>query len=118
MARKKSKIDKGKTNAESEINASIGKRIREIRNSRNMSAETVARYLGMDRTNLSHIETGRNKITAVILWELATLFRSPIDRFFPKVSESHGVTLSDIDTLKKEDERVEKWAKACIKNIK
>lgn len=104
--------------AEDEINAFIGRKVREIRDLRNLSAETVATELGMDRTNLSHIENGRNKITAVMLWKLATLFNCPVDRFFPKTAEKHSLSHSDIDLLKKEDVRVEDWASRCFKTVK
>src|SRR5262245_29449944 len=84
--------------AEAEIRVEIGKRISEMRRKLGLSAKRVADELQISREAVTHIETGRNNITAVSLWKLATLFDCEIADFFPNVPD--GYALTKVDTKK------------------
>lgn len=104
---------------EIEIRKEIGKRIAEMRKQRHLSARHVAENLGLSREAITHIETGRNNLSAVSLWKLATLFDCDIEDFFPDVP--NGYALTKVDTSKIEQEGGEKaarWAKTLFQTKK
>jgi len=94
---------------EAEIRTAIGKRISEMRRKLGLSAKRVADELQISREAVTHIETGRNNITAVSLWKLATLFDCEIADFFPDVPD--GFALTKVDTKRVEQEAGEKAAR-------
>lgn len=94
---------------EDEIRREIGKRIAEMRRKLHLSAKRLAEELHVSREAVTHIETGRNNITAVSLWKLATLFDCDIADFFPVVPD--GYALTKVDTQKVEQEAGEKAAR-------
>jgi len=111
--------NKGETFAEAEIRAEIGRRISEMRRKLGLSAKRVADELQISREAVTHIETGRNNITAVSLWKLATLFDCEIADFFPDVPD--GYALTKVDTTKIEQEAGEKaarWARQLFTSIR
>lgn len=94
---------------EDEIRQEIGKRIADVRKQLRLSARRVADELDISREAVTHIETGRNNITAVSLWKLATLFDCDVASFFPAVPD--GYALTSVDTQKVEQEAGEKAAR-------
>jgi len=100
---------KGDVFAEAEIRGEIGKRISGMRRKLGLSAKRVADELQISREAVTHIETGRNNITAVSLWKLATLFDCKITDFFPDVPD--GYALSKVDAKRIEQEAGEKAAR-------
>lgn len=55
------------------------KRIRNLREDRDLSQTKLARYLGMSQTGYSKYETGENDIPTTILIKLANLYNVSID---------------------------------------
>jgi transcriptional regulator with XRE-family HTH domain len=105
-------IGKAKHGTEIEIRAEIGKRIAEMRKQRHLSARRVAEDLGISREAVTHIETGRNNISAVSLWKLATVFDCDIADFFPDVPDGYGLTKVDAHKIEQEGgEKAIRWAK-------
>lgn len=92
------------------LRKSIGALIKTVRRQNNLSAETVARKIGISRVALTQIENGRNNLSAVMIWKLACILGSDISVFFPKVPEGFGLSRSDLNQLEKEDEKVASWA--------
>lgn len=97
---------------EVEIRAVIGRRIADKRKKLGLSARRVAEELNISREAVTHIETGRNNITAVSLWKLATLFNcSPAD-FFPEVPDGYALTRVDARKIEQEGgEQAARWAR-------
>src|SRR5580698_6859876 len=89
------KIARGDAQIEREIRAEIGARIADLRRKRKLSARLVGEKLGLSREAITHIENGRNNITATTLWKLATLFHCDVQDFFPTVPEGFGLTKID-----------------------
>lgn len=104
--------EKGVVLAEEELRAEIGKRIAEMRKKLGLSAKRVADELKISREAVTHIETGRNNITAVSLWKLATLFDCDIVEFFPDVPDGYALTRVDTKKIEQEaGERASQWAR-------
>jgi transcriptional regulator with XRE-family HTH domain len=93
------------------IKAAVAKRIKEMREGLGLTASQVAKKLKISREAFTHIETGRNGISAVSLWKLAALFHCDIQDFFPKVPDGFQLTKVDIKRVAQEDERAVEWAK-------
>lgn len=114
MRKKKDKIDDIAL-AEIEVRKAIGKKIREMRDKLGQSALRIATELNISREAITHIETGRNNISAVALWKLATLFNCDIQDFFPNVPDGYALTKVDLHKVAQEDENAADWAKRLFK---
>ncbi len=55
------------------------KRIRDLREDRDLNQTKVAKYLGMSQTGYSKYETGENDIPTVILIKLADFYNVSVD---------------------------------------
>jgi len=62
--------------------ATLGSRVRQIRESRGLSQAALARLLGVSRPTLSLIETGKRKLGAEELKRLADIFNTSVDVLF------------------------------------
>lgn len=112
MASRRGNIPSEDACIEREIREAIGSRISELRRKRKLSARLVGEKLGVSREAITHIETGRNNITAIALWKLATLFRCDIKDFFPDVPDGYGLTKVDTDKIAEEGGRsAADWAR-------
>lgn len=113
--RKKKDIIDDRVVAEDEVRKAIGKKIREMRDKLGHSALRIATELKISREAITHIETGRNNISAVALWKLATLFNCDIEDFFPDVPDGFALTKVDLQKVAQEDENAATWAKRLFK---
>jgi transcriptional regulator with XRE-family HTH domain len=115
MHRSSGTIGTEKGNADEEIRSAIGKRVAEMRRKLGLSALQVATKLGISREAMTHIETGRNNISAVCLWKLATLFSCDFADFFPDVPDGYALTKVDTNKIEQEGgEKAARWAKALF----
>lgn len=103
---------------EKEIRGAIGRNIKEMRQKLNLSAAHVAKNLGISREAVTHIETGRNNISAVSLWKLAVLFKCNLKDFFPSVPDGYALTKVDVHMIEQENERAARWAERLFSNKK
>lgn len=110
MPKRKAKINSEQTDAELEVKRSIGKKIKEMRNKLGFSALTISVHLSLSREAVTHIETGRNNISAVGLWKLATLFNCQVSDFFPDIPNGFALTAVDLRRLAQEDKDAADWA--------
>jgi DNA-binding XRE family transcriptional regulator len=53
----------------------FGARIRELRLARHMSQERLAEVAGLDRSYMSHVETGRRNVTLMTIRRLAVALK-------------------------------------------
>src|SRR5579862_6238179 len=112
MRKRTGTIDVNGGATEIEIRKEIGRRIAEMRKQRDLSARHVAESLGISREAVTHIETGRNNLSAVSLWKLATLFDCDIVDFFPDVPDGYALTKVDTSKIAQEGgEKAARWAK-------
>ena len=78
--------DKGKERGQSSHDDSVdrrklGARLREAREYLGLSQDEVAKYLGIPRTALSHIESGQRRMDALELKKVALLYKRPVAYF-------------------------------------
>lgn len=118
MPKKKDKIKDEKSDAEIELKKCIGKKISEMRNKLGYSALTVSEHLGISRVAVTQIETGRNNISAVALWKLATLFNCEISDFFPDVPDGYALTKVDVRKVAQENKDAAVWAEKIFNKEK
>ena len=69
----------------------LGKRIKQYRESRGLSQETLAKLLSVSRPTLSLIETGQRKVCADEIKRLSDIFNISVDAFFDERTEPHIV---------------------------
>jgi transcriptional regulator with XRE-family HTH domain len=115
MRKKKCIIKEDREIAEDEVRKAIGKKIREMRDKLGLSALRVSTELNISREAITHIETGRNNISAVALWKLAVLFNCDIEDFFPNIPDGYALTKVDLQKVAQENESAADWAKVLFK---
>lgn len=109
MKKKQDKLDE-RVQAEDRLREAIGKKVQEMRKKRGLSALRISEELKISREAITHIETGRNNISAVALWKLAILFNCDIQDFFPVMPDGYALTKVDLDKVAQEDEDAARWA--------
>ena len=75
---------KGSTQSSKENTADrrdLGTRLREAREYLGLSQDEVAKYLGVPRTALSHIESGQRRIDALEMKKVARLYKQQVAHF-------------------------------------
>jgi transcriptional regulator with XRE-family HTH domain len=65
----------------------LGKRIREVRESRGISQEDFALEAGLARSYYSGIERGRRNVAALNLIRIAAALNCEVGELFPRVKE-------------------------------
>lgn len=93
----------------------IGKRIKRARGRHGQSAQTIAEKVGISRSSLTQIETGRNNISAVLLWKIAGILHCEIKEFFPEVPDSTSLVKNDLEIIAKEDTKAADFMKKAYK---
>ena len=63
------------------------KRIRDLREDRDMNQSQIAKILGMSQTGYSKYETGENDLPTVILIKLARFYNTSIDYILGETDE-------------------------------
>lgn len=62
----------------------LGTLIQRKRNVAGMNQEQLSLKLGIKRTSLTNIESGKQTIPAHLLYKLSNIFQSPIEELFPE----------------------------------
>ena len=100
--KKKGTIAKEIRESDERLKFLVASRIQRVRKHLNFTAQRLAAEMGISRTALTQIETGRNHINAVTLLKLASVLKCDIKEFFPSVPSSATLTELDVETVKKE----------------
>ena len=64
------------------IKEQVGKRIKELRLSKNMSQEDFAFKCGLDRTYITSLERGKRNVSLINLEKIANAFDMSLSEFF------------------------------------
>lgn len=64
------------------IKEDVGNRIRELRNDRGISQETLAHEAGLDRTYITSVERGKRNISIINLEKIAKALNVNLSEFF------------------------------------
>lgn len=92
--------------ADGAVQAAIGRRLRDAREVLGLTQGDAATALGVQRTSISSIETGKRKVTATELQKLATLYRRTAAWILgdePDADVSASALLRATKTLSEED---------------
>ncbi|PIT88667.1 MAG: hypothetical protein COU29_02780 [Candidatus Magasanikbacteria bacterium CG10_big_fil_rev_8_21_14_0_10_36_32] len=105
---------------ENEIKKEIGENIKRIRRSLRtfLSAEVIAKKLGISRVAFTQIENGQNHVTAVTLWKLATIFGCDFKDFFPTIPQGFALSQKDTQAIGAKDKHALDWAVKLFGTIK
>lgn len=68
----------------------IGQNVREIRHLRHMNQGRLASLIGLNRTSITNLEKGRQRVPLDTLFDIAVVLQIPLSRLLPtdKVPES------------------------------
>ena len=87
-----------------QISLKIGERLKEIRNTRQLTLDDVAKLTGVSKPMLGQIERGQSSPTINILWKISTGLRIPLS-FFCKQEEAEYMVarLGEKDVITEEN---------------
>ena len=69
------------------LHEAIGAEIKKIRKKKGFNQSDLAEKIGLERTSVTNIETGRQKATVTVLYKICDLFQIDIADLLPKVSD-------------------------------
>jgi transcriptional regulator with XRE-family HTH domain len=76
----------------SEIDKLIGQRLKMLRQRHKVSAATLAEVMDTSQQQISRYERGLNRLSGVLLWQLAGYFAVPMSWFFLDVASQSPVS--------------------------
>ena len=76
---KYAKADKG--GVMEQVSLKIGERLKEIRNTRNLTLDEAAKLTGVSKPMLGQIERGQSSPTINVLWKISTGLKIPLSFF-------------------------------------
>ena len=65
----------------------IGKRLRELRNEHRLTQEAMAKILRLERTSITNIELGNQRVAVHVLYRCCEYFQVSLDCLFPSVKD-------------------------------
>ncbi len=68
----------------------LGERLKKVRTSKKIYQSELARAVGLSRTSISNIESGRQPVEVRVLVEIATILGTSISRLIPGPSRPKG----------------------------
>jgi transcriptional regulator with XRE-family HTH domain len=66
----------------------IGRRLRALRKSQNLSQREVADAIGLPQSNLSRIENGKQRLNLTVLSKMLSIYQTSIQDFFAREEEA------------------------------
>lgn len=88
-------------------NLKIGDRLREIRNSRNMTLDDVANVTCVSKPMLGQIERGQSIPTITVLWKIATGLKVPLSSFLEEQQAEFLIAdVKEKDMISEDDGRM------------
>jgi transcriptional regulator with XRE-family HTH domain len=84
-----------RTQSDEQLKMLLAKHIQKVRKRRGVTARKVADDMGIKRTTLTQMETGRNHFNAVTIFRLASALKCDIKELFPTVPDTTSLTEAD-----------------------
>ena len=69
------------------LHKAIGAELKKIRKKKGYNQSDLAEKIGLERTSITNIETGRQKATVTVLYKICGLFDIEISDLLPRLSE-------------------------------
>jgi transcriptional regulator with XRE-family HTH domain len=79
------------------IDRHVGSRLRQLRLSRGVDAQDLARRLGISVARLAALEEGRERIAAETMRQLSRILRAPPTEFFTGMPQDHATATPPTD---------------------
>ena len=87
----------------------LGKKIKEIRKSKNLTQEQLAEYIGIETSSVSNIENGRYFPTAENLDKIMQVLKiSPSDLFINEYNNEEEILISELTEAMKNNKKLTK----------
>ena len=87
-----------------QVSLKIGERLKEIRNTRQLTLDDVAELTGVSKPMLGQIERGQSSPTINILWKISTGLKIPLSFFCKQEEAEYTVAgLDEKDVITEED---------------
>ena len=77
----------------------VGRKIKEVRKHSKLTMIDLADQLGISYQQVQKYESGRNRVSAGVIFDIARMFKLPIGFFFPVHEYQPQYTPSPIDAL-------------------
>jgi transcriptional regulator with XRE-family HTH domain len=87
------------------IDRHVGSRLRQLRLSRGVAAQDLARMLGISASRLAALEEGRERIAAETMRQLSRVLRAPPSEFFEGLAPGHADAMAPTAEEKAEQEK-------------
>jgi transcriptional regulator with XRE-family HTH domain len=78
--------------------ATVGQRIRQHRQERNLTQTELARQIGIQQSDLSRMEKGEYRVSLDVLFRLLQIFEMSLGEFFGDLAQQ-GLTLREANLL-------------------
>ncbi len=77
----------------SEMDKLVGSRLKQIRQQHKISANTLAEFMDTSQQQVSRYERGLNRLSGLLLWQLAGYFGVPLSWFFLDMPDNQAPSL-------------------------
>jgi transcriptional regulator with XRE-family HTH domain len=82
----------------------VGRRIRQRRRSMGMTLELLGNCIGAQKQQIGRFETGKNRVSASCLWEIAGALKVPVSYFFEGLEDAMtAIDRTQTDTILDQD---------------
>ena len=82
------KNGRGLTRPNNQAGVYIGKQVRYLREIKGVTQQTLANAIGVSFQQIQKYETGKNRVSVGVLWDIAKFIEIPITEFFPSSNEN------------------------------
>ena len=96
----------GRSTPSPEVLPVIGRRLRALRKSNDLSQREVADAIGLPQSNLSRIENGKQRLNLTVLARMLTIYHTTIQEFFAREGE---IGLPGAEITQRERDLVESY---------
>jgi transcriptional regulator with XRE-family HTH domain len=97
----------------SDLYQQIGKQIQELRRKKGITQSKLANTLAFNRTSITNIEKGRQKVLVHTLWDLADALGVPLNSLLPEQQSSP--IENELRLPKNISKEEEKWIRSVLK---
>lgn len=94
----------------------IGQQIRDLRNLRGITQDTLASQISVSRTSITNIEKGRQRLQLHTLYEIALVLDVELDELLPRKSEVSEIE-DTLNTSEAIDSSEQMWIRSVIARV-
>ena len=95
----------------------IGEKLKNTRKLKNLTQSDVANELGVQREQISYIETGAREIPLAFLTKMASVYGKNVSYFLEGIEEPELKVAYRAENLTRDDKDKIEWAKRFVTNL-